>query len=614
MQQQNQPEHSSPDPLVVLLLAIGALLVLPCVLLVLFSRWLPYRISKWGGFWPLVALIGVCCVAGFFLIVHPLHTVPNQLEKVLSEAILEAKSDSWSISRLWNDLRPLWIESLFFAPAVMCIKRLFAPHSAANRLLEQHQKELANIHALSARVERRMVHKPPPDQVEGQIVLGLPVQGDLWEWVVRCLFVLPTAELSKHGVVIGKSGSGKSETLMRLAVAAAHILRWQVIMIDGKGDHEAGLRFLAAMKSAGIQNVKMFPIEAYNGWVGSQEAILSRLLAVEEYSDTHYRAIAENLLRLAISAPGQPISNSAELLLRLNLTNEVLLGLYAGNSEVEAYLTYYSKRDPLGVYNRYAALLAKLGGKLDGEWSFDSVDAAYISLDGLALSGIVSGLGRYYVEDFANYAGQRKPLERRVLFLFDELGAIDANLANMFERVRSRGVSVYVSGQSDHSIAYRGMIQNAERILSAATTIILHASNDPDRIIGRAGTLYTVEEISGVEGDEATGRGSLRLAESPKVDANVIRQLATGEVYVIAHGKAHQVRVMPVPIGRKEMADAQIFAHPARSNLPLQPGPVKPVSTPGKPTPSAKMAEKSPLLLSPPEEDVKHKQDDDFLT
>ncbi len=613
MQQPRQREHSGLTPPLAFLLALGALLVLPCVLLVLLSRWLPRRLSDWRGFWPLVAVVGAGCAVGFLLVGHPLRTIPNQLESVLSEALRQVRSDTWSIPRLWADLRPLWIESLFFVPGAAFLARLFAPRNAAQRLLAPRQKQAAAIRAASERVKRRMARKPPPDQVREQIVLGLPVQGDLREWLARGLLVLPTAELSKHGVVIGKSGSGKSETLLRLAVGAARILRWQVIMIDGKGDHEAGLRFLAAMKSAGIRRVKMFPIEAYNGWVGSQEALLSRLLAVEEYSDTHYRAIAENLLRLAISAPGHPVTNSAELLLRLNLTNKVLLGLYAGNSELEAYLTYYSKRDPLGVYNRYAALLAKLGGKLDGEWSFDSVDAAYISLDGLALSGIVSGLGRYFVEDFANYAGQRKPLERRVLFLFDDLGAIDANLANMFERVRSRGVSVYVSGQSDHSIAYRGMIQNAERILSAATTIILHASNDPDRIIGRAGTLYTVEEVSGVEGDEATGRGSLRLSEAPKIDANVIRQLAIGEVYVIAHGKAHQVRVMPVPIGDKEMADAETSAHRSRPDLPTQLGPVKSISTSDKPTSSANMTEKSPPL-PPPEEDVKHEPDDDILT
>ncbi len=604
MQQPHYREQHGPDSLVVLLLTFGALLALPCVLLILLIRWLPRSLTEQRSFWSLMGIVGACCAIGFVLVAYPFHVLQEQLLTLLREVIRGTKTGTWSILRLWIDLRPLWLESLLFAPGAAFLIHLFSTQSAGQHLLKEREQRATALRRASKRAQRRMARRHLPDQVRKQIVLGLPVQGDLHEWVAKGLLILPTAELSKHGVVIGKSGSGKSETLLRLAIGAARILRWQVIMIDGKGDHEAGLRFLAAMKSAGIQRVKMFPIDAYNGWVGSQEALLSRLLAVEEYSDTHYRAIAENLLRLAISAPGHPVTNSAELLVRLNLTNEVLLGLYAGNSELEAYLTYYSKRDPLGVYNRYAALLAKLGGKLDGEWSFDSVDAAYISLDGLALSGIVSGLGRYFVEDFANYAGRRKPLDRRVLFIFDDLGAIDANLANMFERVRSRGVSVYVSGQSDHSIAYRGMIQNADRILSAATTIILHATNNPDRIIGRAGTLFTVEETSSIEGDEASGRGSVRLAETPKIDANVVRQLTTGEVYVIAHGKAHQVRVMPVRI--EDIAGAK-----ERVRQQTQPPTAVPVSS--DPTLATTENDKSPSA-PPLKEDEKHKPDDDILT
>jgi hypothetical protein len=586
---------------------------------VLLSRWLPRRLTNWRGFWPLVAAIGACCVAGFFLVAHPLRAIPNQLESVLSEAVRDAKSDTWSIPRLWADLRPLWTESLFFAPATAFLARLFAPRSAAQRLLVQRQKQAVAIRAASERVKRRMAREPPPDQVLEQVVLGLPVQGDLREWVRSGLFVLPEHEMSKHGVVIGASGSGKSETLLRLSVGAARVLGWQVIYIDGKGDHEAGLRFAAAMKSAGVQSVKMFPVAPYNGWVGDEEALLSRLLAVEEFGDTHYRAIAENLLRLALSAPGHRVTNSADLLSRLNLTNEVLFGLYAGNPDLEAYLTYYGKRDPLGVYNRYAALLAKLGGKLDGAWSYDTVDAAYICLDGLALPGIVSGLGRYFTQDFAHYAGLRKPKERRVLFIFDELGAVDVDLANMYERVRSCGVSVFVAGQSDQSIAYRSLVQNADRILSAATTIILHASNNPDRIIGRAGTLYTVEEVSGVEGDEASGRGSVRLAETPRIDANVIRQLTTGEVYVIAHGKAHQVRVTPVRIEDTAMVEEQVYVRQQIQMLPAQSvtktPPPTPVPVSSDPTPLSAVTDKSPPApTSPVEKDVRHEPDDDILT
>jgi hypothetical protein len=619
MQQSNRRDQRGPDPLVAILLALGALLALPCILLVLLSRWLPRRLSDRRGFWLLLATIGACCIASFFLFAHPVRTIPNQLEGVLSEAFREAKSNTWSIARLWADLRPLWLDSLPFVPAAACLARLLAPRSAAQRLLVSRQKQAAAIRAASERVKRRMARKPPPHQVREQVVLGLPVQGDLREWVRSGLFVLPEHEMSKHGVVIGASGTGKSETLLRLVVGAAQVLRWQIVYVDGKGDRGAGLRFAAAMKSAGVQRVKVFPAEPYNGWVGGAEALLSRLLAVEEYSDTHYRAIAENLLRLALSAPGQRVTSSADLLSRLNLTNEVLLGLYAGNPDLEAYLTYYSKRDPLGVYNRYAALLAKLEGKLDGAWSYDTVEAAYICLDGLALPGIVSGLGRYFVQDFTHYVGLRKPKERRVLFVFDELGAVDVDLTNMFERVRSCGVSVYVAGQSDHSIAYRSLVQNADRILSAATTIILHASNHPDRIIGRAGTLYTVEEVSSVEGDEASGRGSVRLAETPRIDANVIRQLTTGEVYVIAHGKAHQVRVAPVRIEDSTMVDAQEYARQQIPALPAQSASETPQPTPvpvsSDPTSPAAITDKSPPdPASLVEQDGRNEPDDDILT
>lgn len=564
MQQSRQNEQSGPDSLIVIMLGLGLLLALPCVLLVLLSRWLPRRLIGWRCFWPLVAVIGVFCLMCFVLLAYPFHGLQNQLVNVLGEAIREAKAGSWSVTRLWGVLRPVWLESLLFVPGTAFLVHLLSPQSARQRLLAPRERQADALYAASKRVQRRMARRQLPDRVREQMALGLPMQGDLHEWVAQGLFVLPTHELSKHGVVIGASGSGKSETLLRLAVGVARVHGWQVIYIDGKGDEDAGMRFVGAMKSAGVKRVKMFPAEPYNGWVGDKEALLSRLLAVEEFSDTHYRAVAENLLRLALAAPGVPVKKSADLLVRLNLRNELLLGLYAGYPDQETYLTYFSKKDPLGVYNRYAALLGKLDGKLDGTWSYDSVDAAYISLDGLALSGIVSGLGRYFVEDFANYAGQRKPRERRVLFIFDDLGAIDANLTNMFERVRSRGVSVYVSGQSDRSIAYRGMIQNADRILSSATTIILHACNRPQDIVARAGTEVMIEEVSHVAEDAEMGHSTIRLSETPRVDPNDVMKLPVGEIYVIAHGQAQRVRVLPVTVGEKELAEAEAYIMDAK--------------------------------------------------
>ncbi len=616
MRQSHKREQVAPEPVVILLLAVGLLLTFPCVLLILLIRWLPRRLTERRSFWPLMGIVGACCAIGFVLVAYPFHALREQLLTLLREVIRETKTGTWSILRLWTDLRPIWLESLLFAPGAAFLMHLFTPRNAKQHLLAIRQHRTHAIQAASKRVKRRMARHRLPDRVRGHMVLGLPIQGDLQVWILLGLFVLPTSELCNHGIVIGRSGSGKSETLLRLAVGVAQVLGWQVIYIDGKGDEDAGMRFVAAMRSAGIQRVKMYPTEPYNGWMGDEEALLSRLLAVEEYSDAHYRAVAENLLRLAISVPGKPVRNSAELLVRLNLTNGVLLGLYKGCPEQEAYLTYLSKRDPLGVYNRYAALLSKLHGKLDGAWSYDSVDAAYVCLDGLALSGIVSGLGRYFVEDFAHYAGQRKPKERHILFIFDELSAVDVNLTNLVERVRSRGVSVFVSGQSDSSIAYRGFTQNADRLLSAATTIILHASNNPNSIIARAGTQHIVEEAAGVAGDEVTGHSTMRIAESPKVDPNVVRQLSTGEICVIAHGKAHLVRVMPVNVDKAVLAEAEAYVHlanqpskaePSSSSTPSAPIPETPVPV------TTNQEASTPTLPLTTEQAMEDKQDKDYL-
>lgn len=330
----SQEQHQGGiDPLILLLLALGGFLVLPCVFAAFLARWLPCKIAGHRLFWPGLALLGTLSAGGFLLLAHPWNSVQEQLATLFGEIIREAKTTTWNISRLWNDVCPLWTESLPFLPLATGLSHILRPQSARVRLLNTHARRAEALANASRRAQRRAKRGGVPDQIEQEIVLGLAVGTGLPGWVKKHFVIFPIEEMSKHCVIIGNSGSGKSKTLLRIALLIAKILHWQVIMIDGKGDEEASQQFAVAMRQAGIQRVKLFPDEPYNGWVGTPKAILSRLLAIEEFSDTHYRAIAENLLRLALTAPGRPVTTSNELLARLNLTNEYLLGLYAGHPE-----------------------------------------------------------------------------------------------------------------------------------------------------------------------------------------------------------------------------------------------------------------------------------------
>ena len=93
----------------------------------------------------------------FVVLAYPFHTLQNQLVRLLSEVIREARAGTWSVLNLWNDLHSIWLESLFFAPGAAFLAYLFAPQKAEQRLLALRQQQVASIRNASRRVERRMI-------------------------------------------------------------------------------------------------------------------------------------------------------------------------------------------------------------------------------------------------------------------------------------------------------------------------------------------------------------------------------------------------------------------------------------------------------------------------
>src|SRR6185436_6500772 len=123
--------------------------------------------------------------------------------------------------------------------------------------------------------------------------------------------------------------------------------------------------------------------------------------------------------------PQRPPTQRALLFYAYLLQSVCRLYQDTGGIRAEA-LTSLTEESVNGVQRRYFGFFDSLDTKLDGGWSFDTVDAGYILLDGLALKEEARSLGRYLMEDFANYVAKRKPAEETVLLIVDEFSAISS--------------------------------------------------------------------------------------------------------------------------------------------------------------------------------------------
>lgn len=400
------------------------------------------------------------------------------------------------------------------------------PHEV---LREAQQEQLFQEQALI--IKAAQAAPQAPETAGEQAVLGAAIYGNL-AWCNGPWLLLPEQQLAQHGVLIGASGSGKTVTLLRIAYLAAKLYGYKVFFVDAKPSRTTAARFIALMETLGIHTA-MFPRQQYNGWNGDGNTLLNRLMAVEAFSEPYYKAACKRVLN-AICKPQAPTS-STDFLRKLDtLDLATIPGITA--------------KDLGGVQNRYHAFFDTIEGQLDGAWSFDTVDAGYLLLDGTALKEEAASLGRYIVEDFAHYVTTRKPAQQKTLLIIDEYSALSqsgADTANLFERIRESGGAILVAGQG-----YASMGDDIERMLDAANFYIVHRSAAPEKLTERAGTMKEVTEMYQFGGGGQEGvndKGNVKLEEQPAVHPNKARRLATGQCIIITHGRYALAHVATAP-------------------------------------------------------------------
>ena len=404
-----------------------------------------------------------------------------------------------------------------------------------------------------ARRRRPSPHPGPPASApvplladadgERGFVVAERVSGERALPVLGRLVLLSPERLCRHLLVCGATGSGKTETLLRLAWVVAKASDAPVWYLDGKGDSETAERFVALMADAG-RTTRVFPNEPFAGWRGQPHQIHSRLMAIIDYASdggaSWYRDIAKTVLRLVCDHPDGPPRSSRQLLSRMQLP--LLVNAHPGSTAVAAL----TETQVAQVRLRYEAFFGQTRGALDGSWAWEDTNAGYVLLDSLTLAEEVGGLARFLFSDFMAFIATRKSRDEFCELIVDEFSSLaeSASMAARVEKARGFNAGLVLAPQVVEGM---GGAEETARILGSVDTVIAHRVNTPDQIVALAGTRQIPKLSTRIAEDGVTRDRSFHSEHELKIDPNKVRGLHAGIAYLINHGRAMKIQVLQAP-------------------------------------------------------------------
>ncbi len=420
----------------------------------------------------------------------------------------------------------------------------------------------------------------------GQVVIGATIRAVRHRW--RPILAVPSRSFGRHSVIIGSSGSGKTNLMMRLwagwyaATRTAHLRRGRdrplLVVLDCKGGPDARLkagRTRRLLHGTGAGRVAIWPDDArLSLWDLPPRDLGVLLLAMIETGDgaaAFYTDVMQAVVNLALAAPGGPPANAASFLARLDV--QWLEDAYGDGLHGAALSRVRAARPHIGdIQLRYATLLGRLGPALDGPGTLEGADAWYCILEGTREQSVAEAQAMALTELVAHTATSTDGERRAILLAADDYSAVSRRvpMSSLYERGRSLGLGVQVSAQS-----WQGLGRDEdERYRIAATAdggIWLMQTPYPEPVVQLAGTRRVLESAHKLIGATWGEEGTTRTQHAWVVDPDLIRTLDVGQACYIRRGGATFVQV-----ARPKPSPLSLPAVPARPPTILIPEPAAP--------------------------------------
>ena len=380
------------------------------------------------------------------------------------------------------------------------------------------------------------------------------------------VLAVPATAFARHMVIVGSSGSGKTNLMIRLwagwYAATQHAARRGrprplLAALDCKGGPDARAkadRTRRVLHTAGARRVAIWPDEAtLSLWELPPRDLAVLLYQLTEHGTggaAYYADVIQAVLSLACRAPGAPPGSAVQFLDRLDAS--WLETAYAEGRPGELGWIRAARPHLGDIQLRYATLLDRLGPALDGPGRLADADAWYFILEGTREPSVAEAQAMAITELIAHAATSRDTAPRAMLLAADDYSAVSRRvpLSNLYERGRSLGLGVMVSAQSWQGLG----ADEDERYRVAATAdggLWLLQTPHPEPLVALAGTRRVLESAHKLIGAGWGEEGTTRIQHAWTADPDLIRKLAVGQACYIRRGSAvylQLARLKPAPL------------------------------------------------------------------
>jgi type IV secretory pathway TraG/TraD family ATPase VirD4 len=413
-------------------------------------------------------------------------------------------------------------------------------------------------------------------------------------WTGRPFYLTDEMRLM-HTHVVGSTGVGKTESVL-LSLLCQDIRRGKgAIVLDAKGDLELLAKIRGSVESCGRSRDFLFfslsnpeLSSTYNPLLrGNASQIKDKLIGASEWGDQFYRKKAEEaaltLLRPMVEMGRRPKFRDLYYLLTdignlRTFKNQVDQGLMYHDLEVmERHFGDHSKflsgliADlALIAKSEFSRLVDVDQAEIDLLKVYEEEKIVYFSLNTQGYEETAKRFGRLILQDIKTVSNeiqtQKDQSERHFFPVFvDEFSSFTyENFIEFLNKGRGAGFAITLLHQSLADLATRRTTFQ-QQVLENTNVKIIMRQDDPfsvDKFAKIGGTKKTLISTRQTEerlfGIDFTGEGSLREAQTFRVDPDLVRSLGRGEAIVITKSPEFKIDFLRLNYEQNQTASAMI--------------------------------------------------------